>query len=53
MAPRLPRLPHPTYTTTKDTWNPITFDPITTTALRVELQLQADFSTGIMEWRVD
>jgi DUF1680 family protein len=51
--PVSPVFPHPTYTTTKDAWNPITFDPITTTALRIELQLQPDFSTGILEWRVE
>lgn len=31
----------------------VTFKPITTTAIRVEVQLFPDFSAGILEWRVD
>lgn len=37
---------------TKDTWNTMTFDPVKTSALRLEVQLKADFSGGILEWQV-
>jgi hypothetical protein len=37
----------------KDRFNKLTFDPVSTTAVRLEVQLQADFSAGILEWRVD
>ena len=33
-------------------FNRVTFNPITTPALRLEAQLQSDFSAGILEWRV-
>ena len=37
----------------KDKFNSIRFKPVQTTALRLEVQLQQDFSGGILEWRVD
>jgi hypothetical protein len=36
----------------KDTFNKVAFDAVTTTALRIEVQLQDKFSGGILEWRV-
>ncbi len=36
----------------KDTFNRMTFDPVTMSALRLEAQLQPEFSGGILEWRV-
>ena len=51
--PVAPVFPHLTYTTTKDAWNPITFEPITTTAVRIEIQLPDKFSTGVTEWQVE
>ena len=36
----------------KDRFNRVTFDAVTTTSLRIEVQLQATFSGGILEWRV-
>ena len=36
----------------KDTFNEATFDPVETSALRVEVQLQDDSSGGILEWQV-
>ena len=36
----------------KDRWNAVTFPPITTSALRLEADLQADFSGGILEWKL-
>jgi DUF1680 family protein len=36
-----------------DRFNRVNFDPIQTTALRIEVQLQPDWSGGILEWRVE
>lgn len=36
----------------KDAWNRIKFPAVTTTGLRLEVQLQPDVSGGILEWRV-
>ena len=36
----------------KDSYNVVTFEPITTSALRLEIQFQKDFSAGIIEWKV-
>ena len=36
----------------KDGWNRMTFDPVDTSALRLEVELQPNFSGGILEWRV-
>ena len=36
----------------KDTFNTVTFDEITASALRIEVQLRDDYSGGILEWRV-
>ena len=41
------------YGTEKDKYNKVTFDPVKTTALRLELQLPADNSSGIHEWIVE
>lgn len=35
-----------------DKFNKVTFEAVTTTALRIEVQLQDKFSGGILEWRV-
>jgi len=40
------------YGTKRDQYNCVTFDPVETSALRIELEMQADFSAGILEWRV-
>ncbi len=37
---------------TKDAWNTMSFDPVETSALRLEVQLKANLSGGILEWRV-
>jgi hypothetical protein len=34
-------------------YNQVTFDPVTTSALRLEVQLEAGASAGILEWRVN
>jgi DUF1680 family protein len=41
------------YRTATDRFNRVTFPAVTTTALRLEVQLQKDFSAGILEWRVN
>lgn len=37
----------------RDIWNRIEFAPVQTTALRIEAQLKPEFSSGILEWRVN
>ena len=41
------------YGTQKDKFNTVNFKPIITTALRVDVQMQPDKSSGIMEWKTD
>jgi len=41
------------YGTKRDQYNKVTFDPIETTGLRIELEMQPKFSSGILEWRVE
>ncbi len=36
-----------------DKFNDVAFTPVTTTALRVEVQLKRDWSGGICEWQVE
>jgi len=36
----------------KDTFNKVTFEPVETRELRIEVKLQPDVSGGILEWRV-
>ena len=36
----------------KDRFNRVTFDPVTTTALRLEARLQPECSGGVLEWRL-
>ena len=40
------------YEISKDQYNTIHFEPVTTTALKLEIQLPVDHSTGIHEWNV-
>jgi uncharacterized protein len=40
------------YSTERDRFNRVTFAPVTTTALRLEVQLQPNFSGGILEWQL-
>ncbi|MFC1636909.1 discoidin domain-containing protein [Planctomycetota bacterium] len=37
----------------KDKFNRIRFDPVQTTSLRLEAQLQPNFSAGILEWQIN
>ncbi|MGB7325263.1 MAG: beta-L-arabinofuranosidase domain-containing protein [Rubripirellula sp.] len=36
----------------KDRWDKRSFDPVTTTAMRIEVQLRPDVSGGILEWKI-
>ena len=36
----------------KDAWNKVTFKPVSTSALRLEIVLQPGVSAGLQEWRV-
>lgn len=36
----------------KDQWNKVTFTPVKTTGLRIEVKLQGNWSAGIQEWKV-
>ena len=40
------------YGTKTNTYNRLTFKSVQTTGLRLEVQLQPDFSGGILEWKV-
>ena len=40
------------YGVEKDKYNRVIFEPIQTTGLRLEIQLQEKFSAGIHEWKV-
>lgn len=37
---------------TKDRWNTLSFAPVKTPALRLEVELQSGYSGGILEWRL-
>ena len=41
------------YEIAKDKYNSVSFEPVTTTALKLEVQLPVDNSTGIHEWTVE
>ncbi len=40
------------YSVEKDKFNRVTFESVTATAIRLEVQLQESFSGGILEWRL-
>lgn len=42
----------PDFGTALDAYNAVSFDPIETTALRIEAKLKPDFSAGILQWKV-
>jgi hypothetical protein len=41
------------YATEIDQYNRVTFLPVMTSALRIEVQLQPNWSGGLLEWRVE
>jgi len=40
------------YGTAKDAWNRVRFAPVRTTALRLEIEEQKDWSVGVHEWKI-
>ena len=40
------------YTSEKDKYNTVTFKPVTTTALRLEVTMQPNWSAGLEEWEI-
>jgi DUF1680 family protein len=40
------------YAVAKDAWNTVKFAPVRTTALRLEIQMQKDWSAGVEEWKI-
>jgi DUF1680 family protein len=40
------------YGVSKDRYNVVRFQPVKTAALRIEVQLQGEFSGGVLEWKV-
>jgi hypothetical protein len=38
--------------TARNAWNKVTFKPVTTAALRIELVMRPDVSAGVQEWKV-
>lgn len=49
----IPVVPKAPYTIVKDGYSQVSFDAIKSTALRLEITLPKDHSSGIMEWAVD
>jgi hypothetical protein len=41
------------YAVALDRFNKVTFAPVTTTALRLEVTLQPQWSAGVQEWKVE
>lgn len=44
---------NPTFGTSADTFNRVSFEPVEATALRIEAQLKPEFSAGILQWKVN
>lgn len=44
---------HDDYTTAPNEFNNVHFDPVKTNGLRLDAQLKTDFSSGVLEWRVE
>ena len=40
------------FATAKDAWNKVTFSPVTTSALRLEVVMKPGVSAGLQEWKV-
>jgi hypothetical protein len=40
------------YGVARNAWNPVTFSPVTTAALRIELTMQPGFSAGLQEIKI-
>ena len=40
------------YGVAKDQWNEVLFEPVVTDGLRLQAEMQPNFSGGILEWRI-
>jgi hypothetical protein len=40
------------YEIVKDRYNNVKFEPVTTTAMRLEIQLPVEYAAGVHEWSV-
>jgi hypothetical protein len=40
------------YGVARDAFNTVTFKPVTTSALRIEVVMQENWSAGLQEWKV-
>ena len=40
------------YGVEKDRWNVVSFAPVTTTAVRLEITAQPGVSSGVIEWKI-
>ncbi|MAG94278.1 MAG: hypothetical protein CMJ48_11070 [Planctomycetaceae bacterium] len=49
----LPVKPTSKYETKPDTFNSVAFEPVVTTGLRIEVQQQTNWSSGILEWKIN
>jgi hypothetical protein len=45
--------PSSKYANAIDAWNAVEFEPIETDALRIDVELQPNFSAGVLEWEVE
>jgi hypothetical protein len=41
------------YAVTKDGWDSVAFEPVTTDAVRINVKLKKEFSSGIHEWIIE
>ncbi|MGL4942303.1 MAG: glycoside hydrolase family 127 protein [Thermoguttaceae bacterium] len=44
---------HDDFSTAKDRWNNVDFEPVETTGIRIEVVLQENFSGGVLGWNID
>jgi hypothetical protein len=48
----VPVAPRGAYGTERNRYNPVAFEPVTTTAMRLEVTMQDGWSAGVQEWKV-
>lgn len=49
----VPVSPPPAYTTNINVYNCVTFAPVRTTAIRLDVRLRTTFTAGVLEWKVE
>jgi hypothetical protein len=42
-----------TYTITKNSWDSLVFEPVKTSAIKIRVKLNKEYSAGIYEWTVE